>query len=140
MANKMAKNGKKMAKNVRKLQIIVKFQKLLNMVTKWQQLTTMLNNVKKCQKTGQNGQKMAKFQILYFHRFSDSKLPTQMVLAVFTWCLVPEIRIFGHFWLKSAFLGLNSSRTKEITAKPMVLSYVGHFSKHWKQNPWSVFF
>ena len=37
---------------------------------------------------------------------------------------------FLAFWVKSAFLGLNSSRTKEITAKPMVLSYVGHFSKH----------
>ena len=65
----------------------------------------------------------------------------KMVLTIFTQCLVPEI--FVHFCLKSSFLGLNSSRTKEITAKPMVLSYVGHFYKHlnknWK-NPWSDIF
>ena len=36
------------------------------------------------------------------------------------------------FYLKSAFstLRLNFSRTKQITAKPMILSYVGHFYKH----------
>ena len=33
-----------------------------------------------------------------------------------------------------ATLRLNISRTKEITAKPKVLSYVGHFYKHLKQN------
>ena len=41
---KNAKNCKKMAKNIRKLQIIAKFQKLLNMVKKcknWQKCQTM---------------------------------------------------------------------------------------------------
>ena len=41
-------------------------------------------------------------------------------------------------WLKSAFVGLNFSWTKEITAKPMGLSYVGHFYKHW--NPYIGYF
>ena len=86
------------------------------------------------------GLKMAKFHKKKFHRFSGSKLPQKMVLAVFTRCLVPEIRIFSHFWLKPAFLGLNSSWTKEITAKPMVLSYVGHFYKHWKKKSLERFF
>ena len=76
---------------------------------------------------------MAKFRKFSFHRFSGSKLPQQMVLAIFTRCLVPELCILCHFGVKSAFLGLNSSRTKEMRAKPMVLSYVGHFSKHWKK-------
>ena len=42
-----------------------------------------------------------------------------------------------------ATVRLNFSRTKNITAKPMVLSYLGHFYKHLKQNlknPWIVFF
>ena len=101
------------------------------------------------QKWAQNGPKNAFFIVLsiiffifkkksitkknrkfIFHRFSGSKLPQKMVLAIFTQCLVPELCILCHFAVKSAFLGLNSSRTKEITAKPMVLSYVGHFSKH----------
>ena len=60
---------------------------------------------------------MAKFQKLFFHRFSETwKLPQKNGTSRFTRCLVPEIRIFGHFWPKSAFLGLNSSRTKEIPA------------------------
>ena len=49
----MNKNGpkmKKMVTNGRKWQIIAKFQKLLNMVTKLQQFTKMSKNVKKCQK------------------------------------------------------------------------------------------
>ena len=70
---------------------------------------------------------MAKFREKNVHRFSGSKLPKKMVLAIFTRCLVPELCILCHFGVKSTFLGLNSSRTKEITAKPMVLSYVGHF-------------
>ena len=84
-------------------------------------------------KTGLKRQKNGKISEFCF-RLSGSKLPKKMVLAVFTRCLVPEIRIFCHFGVKSAFLGLNSSRTKEITAKPMVLSYVGHFSKHWTKQ------
>ena len=71
-----------------------------------------------------------KIRKFLFHRFSGSKLPQKMVLAIFTRCLVPELCILCHFGVKSAILGPNSSRTKEITAKPMVLSYVGHFSKH----------
>ena len=39
-----------------------------------------------------------------------------------------------------ATLRLNISRIKEITAKPMVLSYVGHFYKHLNKNPWSGFY
>ena len=64
------------------------------------------------------------------NRFSDSKLPQKMVLAVFTRCLVPEIQIFGHFWLKSAFVGPNFSRTEICTAKPMVVGCVQHYSIH----------
>ena len=84
----------------------------------------MSNNVKKCQ----NGQKMAKFKTNCFNHFSGSKLPQKMVLAVFTRCLVTEIHIFGHFWLKSAFLGTNFSRTEIFTVKPMVV--VQHYSTH----------
>ena len=81
-------------------------------------------------KMGLKHPKMEKFRIFFFQRFSGLKLPQKMVLAIFTRCLVPELCILCHFAVKSAFLGLNSSRTKEITAKPMVLSYVGYFSKH----------
>ena len=45
-ANKMVKNGK----NGRKLQIIAKFQKLLNRVTKLQNSKKMSNNVKNAKK------------------------------------------------------------------------------------------
>ena len=75
---------------------------------------------------------MAKFQNFFFHRFSDSKLPQQMVLAVFTRCLVPEIQITGHIWLKSAFLGPNFRRTHIFTAKPMVVGCVQHYSTHFR--------
>ena len=44
--------------------------------------------------------------------------PTNVTIAVCTRCLVPEIQIFDHFWLQSAFLGPNSSRTEICTAKP----------------------
>ena len=84
----------------------------------------MLNNVTKMTRMGQNGQKMAKFQNKNCHRFSGSKLPQKMILAVFTRCLVPEKHIFGHFLLKSAFLGPNLSRTELFTAKPMVVGCV----------------
>ena len=66
-----------------------------------------------------------------------------MVLAVFTRCLVPEIQIFGHFWLKSAFLGQNFSRTDIFTAKPMVVGCVQHYSAHFvkkQENCQSCFF
>ena len=130
-----------MAKNVRKLQIIAKFQKLLNMVQKITKFDKNVKHCKKMQKMGLKRPKNDKISEFCFHRFSGSKLPKKMVLAIFAWCLVPEICIFCHFEVKSTFLGLNSSRTKEITAKPMVLSYVGQFSKHWTtKNHWSVFF
>ena len=77
---------------------------------------------------------MTKFQNIFCHRFSGSKLPQKMVLAVFTRCLVPEIRIFCHFWLKSAFLGPHFSRTKICTAKPMILGYKGHFLRQKKKK------
>ena len=47
----MVKKWQKMTKNGRKLQIIVKFQKLLNMVKKWQQFTKMEKKCKKMPKT-----------------------------------------------------------------------------------------
>ena len=63
-------------------------------------------NVKQCKKNAKNGpktpNKWPNFGRKNVHRFSGSKLPEKMVLAVFTRCLVPEIHIFGHFWLKSA--------------------------------------
>ena len=46
----------KMAKNVRKLKIIAKFQKLLNMVKKLQKCQTMSTNAKNGPKTAKNGQ------------------------------------------------------------------------------------
>ena len=73
---------------------------------------------------------MAKIKTIYCHHFSGSKLAKQMVLEVFTRCLVPEIQIFGHFWVKSAFLGPNSSRTEIFTDKPMVVGCVQHYSTH----------
>ena len=83
------------------------------------------------QKMGQKtGQKMAKIKNNYCHHFSGSKLPQKMLLAVFTRCLVPEIQIFDHFWLKSAFLGQNFSRTEICTANPMVVVCVQHYSTH----------
>ena len=51
-----------------------------------------------------------------------------MLLAVFTRCLVPEIQFFYQFWLKSAFLGPNFSRTEICTANPMVVGCVQHYS------------
>ena len=76
------------------------------------------------------------------HCFSGSKLPQKMVLAVFTRCLVPEIRFFGHFWLKSTFLVPNFSRTEIFTAKPMVVGCVQHYSRHFvkKLGKWLVVF
>ena len=86
----------------------------------------MFENLKNLgQKWAKNGpktaKKMVKIKKNYCHHFSGSKLHNKMVLAVFTGCLVPEIHIFDHFWLKSAFLGPNSSRTGIFTAKPMVV-------------------
>ena len=133
----------KMVKNGNKFQKITNNCKVSEITKYGEKMTKIDKNVKQCKKMPKTGLKQPKNgQISEFccHRFSGSKLPQKMVLAVFTRCLVPEIRIFGNCQLKSAFLGLNSSRTKEITAKPMVLSYVGHFSKHWDKNPWSVFF
>ena len=74
--------------------------------------------------------KWSKIQKIYCLHFSGSKLPQKMLLAVFTRCLVPAIQIFGHFWLKSAFLGPNFSRTEIFTAKPMVVACVQHYSTH----------
>ena len=47
--------------------------------------------------------KKDKIQKNYCHHFSGSKLPQKMF---------SEIQIFDHFWLKSAFLGTNSSEPK----------------------------
>ena len=62
-------------------------------------------------KTGKNGQQMVTFNF-FFHRFSDSKLPHKMVLAVFTRCLVPEICILCHFGLK---MGLKHPKNGKIS-------------------------
>ena len=89
-------NGKKMAKMTEKC-------KISEMIKYGEKMTTIDKNAKQCKqmpKTDQNGQKIVKFQKQHFHRFSGSKLPQKMVLAVFTRCLVPEIYIFGHFWTK----------------------------------------
>ena len=87
-----------------------------------------VKNVKKCQNGTKTANKCQNFK--FFSSFFWLETTSKMVLSVFTQCLVPEIHIFGHLWLKSAFLGLNFSRTKEITANPMVLSYIEHFYKH----------
>ena len=114
---KMPKNGKKCQK-CEKITNNCKISEITKYCEKLQKLTT---NVKKCQKRAKKRQKNGKISI-FFQRFSGSKLPQKMLLAIFTRWLVPEMHIFGNFWLKSAFLGLNFSRTKEITAKPKVLS------------------
>ena len=98
-----------------------------------EKMQKIVKNVNKCNKNAKkrdkNGKKMAKLK-KKCHRFSGSKLPQKMVLAFFTQCLVPEIRIFGHCWLKSAFLGPNFSRTEILTAKPMAVGCVQHYSTH----------
>ena len=86
------------------------------------------------QKWIKNGPKIAKIKKNYCHHFSGSKLPQKMLLAVFTRCLVPEIQIFDQFWLKSAFLGPNFSRTEICTANPMVVGCVKHYSTHFIQK------
>ena len=82
----------------------------------------------------QMGQKMAKIQKIECHHFSGSKLPQIMLLAVFIRCLFPDIQIFDHFLLKSAFLGQNSSRIEIFTANPMVVGGVQHYSRHFVKN------
>ena len=62
-----------------------------------------------------------------------------MLLAVFTRCLVPEIQIVCHFWLKSAFLVTNSRRTEIFTAKPMVVDCVQHCSTHFVKKLGKLF-
>ena len=94
--------GKKMIQNGKKCQKITNNCKISEITKYGEQITKIDKNVKQCKK-------MPKFRKFCFHRFSGSKLPQKMVLAVFTRCLVPEIHIFGHFLLKSAFLGLNFS-------------------------------
>ena len=109
------KNGKKWPKiaNNCKISEITKY---------FEKITTIDKNVKKCKKKCQKRTKMVK--LLFFHRFSGSKLPQKMILAVFTRCLVPEMHIFGHFLLKSALFGPNFGRTELFTAKPMVVGCV----------------
>ena len=119
-----------MAKNVRKLQKIAKFQKLLNMMKKLQKFKNNVKQCKKMPKTGQKRPKNGKIFNIFCYRFSSSKLPQKMVLAVFTRCLVPEIQICYQFWLKSAFLGPNFSRTEICTFNPMVVGCVQHYSTH----------
>ena len=90
-----------MVKNAKKCQKITnncKISEITKYGEKMTKMSTNVKHVKKCQKRAKNGKKMAKFQMCVFHRFSGSKLPTKMVLAVFTRCLVPEIHIVGHFW------------------------------------------
>ena len=62
-----------MTKNSRKLQIIVKFLKLQNIVKN----DKKLQKCKKCQKRAKNGQKMATFKNKC-HCFFGSKLPQQI--------------------------------------------------------------
>ena len=68
-----------MAKNVRKLQIIAKFQKLLNMVTKLKKFTQMSNNLKKCQTRAKKRPKNGQIKKIYiYNHFSGSKLPQKI--------------------------------------------------------------
>ena len=116
-----------------KCQKITNNCKISEIIKYGEKMTTIDKNVKQCKKMPKKGQKRAKkWPNLKknCHRFSGSKLPQKMVLAICIRCLVQDICILCHFGVKSAFLGLNSSRTKEITAKPLVLSYIGHLSKH----------
>ena len=122
-----------MSKNVRKLQIIAKFQKLLNMVIKWKKLAKMSNDVKKCQKRANTAKKFPNFK-KRFPSFCWLETTSTNGTSHFNTMFGSIVMHFMSFCGKSAFLGLNSSRTKEITAKPMVLSYVGHFSKHWNKK------
>ena len=85
-------------------------------------------------KQGENRAKMGKkngqIKNNKFASFFWFETTQKIVLAVFIRCLAPKIQIFGHFWLKSAFLGPNFSRTEIFTAKPMVVGCVQHYSTH----------
>ena len=89
---------------------------------------------KNAKKTGLKRPKNAKISKIFFSSFFYLETTSKMVLAVFTQCLVPEINIFGHFWLKSAFLGPKYNQTEICTAKPMVVGCVQHYSTHFGKN------
>ena len=108
-------------KNATKCQKITNNCKISEITKYGEKMTKMPNNVKTMPKTGQKRPKNGKISNICVSSFFWLETTSKMVLAVSTRCLVPEIHMFGHFGLKSAFVGLNSSRTKEITAKPMVL-------------------
>ena len=78
-------------------------------ITKYgEKMTKIDTNDKQCQKMTKTGLKRPKNGQIpnkFCHRFSGSKLPHKMVLAVFTRCLVPEIHIFGHFMAKIRIFG-----------------------------------
>ena len=128
------KKSQKMVKNGKKCQKITNNCKISEIMKYGEKNLKNSNNVKKCQKRAKNGQKMAKFQKKVVIVFLARNYLKKMVLAVFTRCLVPEIHIFGNFWLKSAFLGPNFSRTKICTAKPMILGYKGQFLRPTKMK------
>ena len=96
-------------------------------------MTKIYKNVKQCkkmQKMGlippKNGHISGNFVFIVFLARNYLKNATSRFHTMFG----SRDTHFRSFWLKSAFFGLNYSRTKENTAKPMVLNYVGHFSKH----------
>ena len=57
---------------------------------------------------------MAKFRKFCFHHFSGSKLPTKMLLAISTRCLLPEICILCHFGLKMGLKRPKNGKISEI--------------------------
>ena len=97
---KMVTNGK----NIRKLKIIAKFQKLLNMVKKLQKLTKMSNNVKNAKngpKTDKKWQHLIIFFSSYFWLENTSKNGTSHFHTMFGSrdthfrSFLAKIRIFG---------------------------------------------
>ena len=73
----MPKNGKKWQKNSRKLQIIVKFQKLLNMVKK---MTTIYTNLQKFTKIAKNAKNEPKTSSFFWLETTSNKQAKQRSL------------------------------------------------------------
>ena len=127
----MAKKWQKIANNCK-----------ISEITKYgENMTNIDINEKKCkkmpqmgQKTGEKGSNLKIYISIVFWLETTPK----MVLAVFTRCLLPEIQIFDHFWVKSAFLGPNSNRTDIFTAKPMVVGCVAHYSTYFGKKNWKI--
>ena len=97
----------KMVINDKKCQKITNNCKISEIIKYSEQITTIDTNVKQCKtmtKMGLKRPKNGQISEIFFHRFSGSKLPKQMELAVFTRCLVPDTH-FRSFLAKIRICG-----------------------------------